>query len=285
MTASKTLGRTGVSVSALGFGVSGPHASRALPVSQTIKLIQRAIELGITLFDTGPAYGNGEAEQRLGKAVAGADRDRLFVITKVGIPSQSTNGPVRDFTPSGIAASLDASLRRLKLDHVDGVLLHGPHADEITDELFAKLARLKASGKYRFLGLCGRGREVELALDNTAFDILMAPCHASIDQASRDRLKRANNAGLGVIGIEAMAAATGRWRLPKSSSDLWYMARAVKQTMTGQLIESQTSSPGDALEWALTRPYLDNVMSLTTRMSHLDANARAAGLDLAPSYS
>ncbi len=72
-------------LSRLGFGVTGPHASPAVSRGATGRLISRAIDLGITLFDTAPSYGRGEGERRLGTALRGRRRDELCLVTKAGI--------------------------------------------------------------------------------------------------------------------------------------------------------------------------------------------------------
>lgn len=280
MTPVRTLGRTGAQVSAIGFGVSGPHASPAVSRSATIRLIHQAIDLGVTVFDTGPAYGNGDAESRLGAALKGQVRDRLFITSKAGIPGKVGGRVLRDFSPDGIARSLGASLARLDLDQIDALLLHGPHADELTPALFDRLAGLKSDGKFRHLGLCARGADVELAMTVPGFDILMAPCHAALGEQALARLQQAHRAGIGVMAIEAMASARGKWRLPKSTSDAWYLARTLKQTLAGQSAPSSAmTDPAAAMHWVLEQDFVGTVMSLTTRSTHLSENAARAGLD------
>jgi len=271
----RTLGRTGLPVSPLGFGVTGPHASPVVPRQDTITLIHQAIDLGLTLFDTGPAYGDGEAEARLGEALAGRDRSGLVIATKAGIPARGQ----RDFSPDGITASLDASLSRLGTGHADILLLHGPHPDELTPDLFGALAQIKSAGKARHIGLCTRGDATAAVLAHDLFDVLMAPCHSGLSQADAGILSQAHAAGIGVIGIEAMAGAGGRWRWPHSRGDLWYLARAALQTVKGPAAPPARGNPQDAMSAALAHPDVDSVLSLTTRGTHLAENAARAGLD------
>lgn len=110
--------------------------------------IERAWSLGIRHFDTAPLYGSGLAERRLGEALRDRPRDQFTISTKVGrllrpgppdpsFPGAPPLGPVFDFSPDGIRRSLEESLDRLHLDHVDIVYLHDPddHLSQAIDAI------------------------------------------------------------------------------------------------------------------------------------------------------
>ena len=261
--------------SRLGFGVTGPHGGLGASRRLTRDMIREAVRLGVTAFDTGPAYGNGEAERRLGDALTGLPRDRVFVVTKAGI------GPhrQRDFSPGSVEMSLKASLARLKLDRIDLLLLHGPSPDEMNDRLIRRLRAFVDRGMLGAIGVCGRGPELDHAIGTGAFDAIMAPVHARLDDHERARLVRARQSGHAVIGIEAMAGAATPLRLPRSRSDMWYLARALKQRATGTAPPPAAASGPDGLKWAIQSGLADSVICLTTRTPHLAANARLAGLE------
>ncbi len=262
--------------SRLGFGVTGPHASIAVPRRDTGRLIAEAIDLGITLFDTGPAYGRGEGERRLGTALRGHPRDRLHVVTKAGIDLHRQ----RDFSAGAVEMSLRGSLERLQTSYVDLLLLHGPSAADMSDRLIRRLEALRERGMVRAIGVCGRGRELDAAIDLEVFDVLMAPVHAGLDTAALARLARAGAAGMQVIGIEAISGgARAGLRLPASRADLWYLARAAKQVLTGTNTRHTASPPEGALKWALDQAGVDAVVCLTTRSANLAANAQLAALE------
>ncbi|TPW07377.1 MAG: aldo/keto reductase [Alphaproteobacteria bacterium] len=115
-------------LSRLGLGISGPHATGLVSTGDTTRLLRTAIDLGVTTFDTGPMYGDGEAERRLGLALKGVARDSVFVITKARTWTRDGDAP----TPG---ASLRASLARLGLDHVDALLLHGPTPEDVANTI------------------------------------------------------------------------------------------------------------------------------------------------------
>jgi len=261
--------------SRLGFGVTGPHCGLGASRSLTRDMIREAVRLGVTTFDTGPAYGNGEAEHRLGDALKTLPRERAFVITKAGI------GPHRrrDFSPGGVEMSLKASLARLKLDRIDLLLLHGPSPDEMSKRLIRRLRAFVERGMLGAIGVCGRGPELDHAIGTGAFDAIMAPVHAQLAENERDRLIRARQSGHTIIGIEAMAGAAAPLRLPRSRGDIWYLARSLKQRATGTAPAPSSASKTDGLKWAIQSGLADSVICLTTRTPHLAANARLAGLE------
>ncbi len=260
--------------SRLGFGVTGPHAGLGLSRSRTEALIREAVGQGVTLFDTGPAYGNGEAEKRLGQALKTLPRDRVFITTKAGIHA----GRKRDFSPGAVEMSFKASIERMGCGHIDLLLLHGPSPEELDPRLIRRLTAFRERGLLRHIGVCGRGAELDTAIDLGVFDAIMAPVNDGLDDASRARLARARQAGLSVIGIEVMAGASSTANLPLSRGDLWYAARRLKQALTGTPPAESALNALDALKWAFDSGLADALVCLTTRSRNLAANARIAGL-------
>lgn len=257
------------SFSRLGFGVTGPHAGLGAGRGMTTRLIHQAVDQGVTFFDTGPAYGKGEAERRLGAALKRLPRRSAFVATKAGIHP----GGYRDFSAGAIEMSLRDSLKRLQRDHVDLLLLHGPAADEMTDKLLRRLDAFRERGMIRHLGVCGRGAELDRAISLGVFDALMAPVNQSLEPSQIERLERARSSGLSVIGIETMAGARRASGPPASRGDLWYLARQIKRRLRRDPPAEAGPPASEALRWALTRPFCDSAVCLTTRPAHLAANA------------
>jgi aryl-alcohol dehydrogenase-like predicted oxidoreductase len=125
----RPLGKTGISVSEIGFGAYGiGGASIYGKTSDVISLaaLRKALDLGINFFDTSPAYGNSEA--LIGQAIKYAGRDKVIVATKVGWPDFSKP---QDFSYEGLAASLETSLANLATDYIDVLQLHDPPQQEI----------------------------------------------------------------------------------------------------------------------------------------------------------
>ena len=168
------LGRTGVTVSRLGFG-GAPAGLRNYLAAYTpedreqrgsvIRALQRAVELGVTYFDTAPAYGQGASEEIYGEALEGLG-DSIFVATKVS--PVGTGTPVGTGLPgstgspddgTGLRAGIEASLKRLRRERLDLVQIHGSSYSQMQADAFlapgglvARLEALRDEGLIRYLG-------------------------------------------------------------------------------------------------------------------------------------
>jgi aryl-alcohol dehydrogenase-like predicted oxidoreductase len=135
MTTMRVLGRSGIEVSALGVGcwaIGGPFWDNGKPVGwgevddeESVRALHRALDLGVTFFDTAAVYGAGHSERVLARAFAGR-RDQVVIATKFGIrfDEQTRDMLGDDADPAGLRSQLDASLRRLGTDHIDLYQLH-----------------------------------------------------------------------------------------------------------------------------------------------------------------
>ncbi len=221
----RTLGRTGLEVSVLGFGCGavGGLMVRGSPGDQE-RAVARAIELGINYFDTAAMYGNGESERNLGRVMKSLRPD-IRVGTKVRIPAGERNRIV-----AAVTASLEASLQRLQLEQVDLFQLHNHITTEGRDgdltpgivlgEVVPAFERLREQGKTRFYGITAVGDTAALhqVVDARVFDtaqvsynLLNPSAGAAVapDYPAHDfgnLLAHTRAAGMGVIAIRALAA-------------------------------------------------------------------------------
>lgn len=150
------LGKTGLRVSALGFGASSlGGVFHPVEEADAIRAVHAALDCGINYFDVAPAYGATRAETVLGRALKGVPRDSYCLSTKVGKASRpgAYGGDVFDFSRAGICASLEASAARLGTDWFDIIHLHdieyqrGRHVERALDEGLAAAHELKAEGR------------------------------------------------------------------------------------------------------------------------------------------
>jgi aryl-alcohol dehydrogenase-like predicted oxidoreductase len=150
----RTLGKAGPEVSAIGLGCMGMAAFYGQPSSeeQAAEVIHRALDLGITLFDTAEMYGPHTNEVQVGKALA-KRRNEAFVATKFGIVRDQSGGVATDGSPANVRRSIEGSLSRLKMDHVDLYYLHRVDPNTPIEETVGAMSRLVEDGKVRFLGL------------------------------------------------------------------------------------------------------------------------------------
>lgn len=265
--------RSDASAPRLGFGVSGVHGAALIPRGHTARLVLRAVERGIRVFDTGPSYGGGEAERRLGAALAKIDRDTVWISTKAGVAGSSLSGLRRDFSPGAIETSLRESLTRLSVQGVDGFFLHGAGPTELTDALLDRLDTLKSAGAFRHLGIAGRGAELTAAVETGRFSLLMAPVHPWLDQSDRERLEHARAKGLGVIAIETAGPGPAPLAIPRRASDLYPFAKAIRRASRKQPADPRRLPVPEGLRQALLDKLTDVVLTTTSRLRHLDQNA------------
>lgn len=181
------------------FGVGGIHH---LPTpAGRLRLLAQALEVGFRAFDVAPAYGNGLGEVELGRALVGR-RHQCEITTKFGIPMDLygerhaslfwlvraskkifTRGygseyRRRDFSRDNMTTSLEGSLRRLRTDHVDRLLIHEPlepMASELVDELLAEATALKVAGKIRAFGVAGKVAPIESLIARPEIEVVQTP--------------------------------------------------------------------------------------------------------------
>lgn len=220
----RTLGRTGLKTSVLGFGCGavGGLMTKGDPADQE-RAVARALELGINYFDTAAIYGNGESERNLGRVLAKLKPD-VVVGTKVRLAPE-------DLTRIGaaIAEALDASLARMGRDSVDLFQLHNPiemsgrpgtiTVEAVLDQVVPAFDRLRRAGKMRFAGITATGESGPLrrVVDAQVFDTAQVvynmlnpsaggPLPAGAPGQDYGRLlEHTKKARMGVIGIRALA--------------------------------------------------------------------------------
>jgi aryl-alcohol dehydrogenase-like predicted oxidoreductase len=165
----RPLGRTGLSVSEIGFGAwgiggrtAGETSYGATDDTRSLAALDRAFECGITFYDTAPAYGDGHSEELIGAAFAGM-RERVVIATKAGLESFER---APDFSPNGLRRTLDRSLARLRTSYVDLFQLHNPPSGLFREapEVYATLQALVEEGKTRSFGVSVKAPEEALAM-------------------------------------------------------------------------------------------------------------------------
>lgn len=153
----RTLGRDGPAVSALGLGCMGMSAfygPDGRDDAESIRVIHRALDLGVTMLDTADMYGPHTNEILVGKAIAGR-RNEVFLATKFGIRLDPSDPQARgvDGRPEYVQSACEGSLKRLGVDHIDLYYQHRVDPDVPIEDTIGAMARLVEQGKVRFLGL------------------------------------------------------------------------------------------------------------------------------------
>jgi L-galactose dehydrogenase len=207
----RMLGKTGLSVSAVGFGAAplgGPYG----PITQdeATRTVRLALDLGVNFFDTSPWYQ--ASEDVLGEALVGVPRESYVLCTKLGrYPSTETPVGEFDFSAARVRQSIDNSLRRLKTDQLDIALCHdiefAENFDQILEETLPALRECVAAGKVRFVGVSGLPLAIyPKVLDYTNLDVILSYCHTSLnDDSLWELIPYLNEKSVGVIGASPLA--------------------------------------------------------------------------------
>lgn len=194
----RELGRTGFVATRVGIG---DVADRNLPLETLVATLRRALDFGLNLVDTAPAYEDGYSEQIVGQALAGR-RQGIFVVDKI------------DHFDQPVAAQADASLGRLGLASVDAFVLHGVREPGAWDELakpggrFAELEAVVRQGKARFAGISSHHPEVlRCAIDSGRCAIVMFPLGPFVDERyTSEILPLCRERGVGSICFKTFGA-------------------------------------------------------------------------------
>jgi aryl-alcohol dehydrogenase-like predicted oxidoreductase len=208
----RALGKTGIDVSELALGTWGLSGDAYGPIvdSEVERTIDRAIALGITLFDTADVYGRGSIERRLGKRLPA---DATYVCTKIGTDLESQ--PYRKhFDPAYLRTAFERSQERLARDPVDIVLLHNPsEAALASDEASAFLTELKTKGRIRAWGVSAGTTGVARAALARGADVLELAYNAYLAHDLHELASDVSEKGAGVLARSVLAhgVLAGHW--------------------------------------------------------------------------
>ena len=162
MLTARTLGTQGLIVSSLGLGCMGMSQSYGAPGErderESIATVHRAIELGVTFFDTAEVYGPYSNEELLARALQGR-REHVVIATKFGFRIENGASTGLDSRPQHIREAVEGSLRRLATDHIDLLYQHRVDPAVPIEEVVGAMADLVRAGKVRFLGLSEAGEQ------------------------------------------------------------------------------------------------------------------------------
>jgi uncharacterized protein len=262
----REMGKTGVKVSALGFGcMRYPRIGKKVDAERTDRQLKSAIEKGVNYFDTAWAYLGGQSETLLGKAVAGAIRDKVYIADKIP--------PYALFSRKDIDRTFDTMLSRLATDRIDFLLAHALN-DLATWERLKSVGYLefiesaRASGKIRFAGFSWHGNKEEFkrVVDDYPWDFCQIQ-YNYLDrnyQAGREGLVHAAGRGLGVVVMEPLRGGSLVGRLPAE------VARVMDEAPV------KRSAAAWALDWVWDQSEVSCVLSGLNEEAHIEENVSLA---------
>ena len=299
----RTLGRSGLKVSALGYGCMGLSSAygEALPKPGGVQIIRDAFDRGVTLFDTAEAYGPFANEDLLGEAVE-PFRDQVVLATKFGfdidLETGARNGGLNS-RPDHIRAVVDTMLKRLRTDHIDLLYQHRVDPDVPMEDVAGTVKSLIEAGKVRHFGLS------EPSLDSLRRAHAVQPVTALQNEYSlwtRDvehngMLAACEELGIGFVPFSPLGAGflTGkidattklaptdfRSVSPRFAAE----ARAANMALVDllkQIATAKGAAPAQiALAWLLAqKPWIVPIPG-TTKLTRLEENLGAAEVELTP---
>jgi len=302
----RPFGRTGLQVSAVGFGCWPMAGDRygAIEDDEAIKAIHRALDRGVNLVDTAPAYGAGHSEEVVARALEGRRRD-VILVTKCGVkpPPPGQPGPLRDASAENIRREIDASLKRLRTDWVDVLLVHWPDAATPPDDTMRALEEVVASGRARFVGVSNfTGPMIEECLRTRRVDVSQVGYHMLDRRQETETFPTCLTHGIGVMGYGSLGHGllTGAftattafdpardWRgngvafgQPIFKGDNFKTNVAVAERLRKEVAEPRGVPLSQiALAWVLANPAVSTALVGARTPAEVDANDAGAELDL-----
>ena len=292
----RRLGRTGLEVSLVSLGTGGPSRfgqHRGTTAEAARRLVRRALDHGINLFDT--AQGYDESEVLLGQALDGVPRDDYLLATKYNYREDE-----RVVSPGDVSRAIDRALSRLRVDVIDVMQVHGlldEHYDEVVTRHLPVLQDAQAAGKIRFIGVTERFTHdpthatLRRAIADGRFDTLMVGYNLLHQGAERHVLPAAHAADIGIIIMIAVRRALSRTeRLREVIADLVERGQLPADAVPaddplGWLVRGDVTSVVDAAYRFARHPdSVATVLTGTSRPEHLDANVAAILRGSLPSY-
>ena len=294
----RTLGSTGLAVSALGLGCMGMSEFYGpADEDESIRTIHRALDLGVTFLDTADMYGKGHNERLVGRALAGR-RDEAQLATKFGIARGEGNQRSIENSPAYVKKACEASLERLGVEVIDLYYCHRRNPDTPVEDTVGAMAELVAEGKVRHLGLSEVSAETlraahavhPIAALQSEWSLFTRGLEAEIVPTAREL-------GIGLVPYSPV----GRGLLTGAFTDATTLSpgdfRASHPRFTGENLERNLAlvrrigelaqeigctPPQLALAWLLAQG--DDVVPIpgTKRVSYLEENTAAVDVALTP---
>lgn len=294
----RRLGKAGPEVSALGLGCasfSGYYgAARPTTAADARRLIDRALEGGITLLDTAAMYGR--SEELLGEAIKGR-RDELAIATKFGVPVDANGRPAgTDASQAAVIRSCDESLLRLGIDVIDIYYLHRLDRKVPIEETVGAMSELARAGKIRYLGLCEVSPQT-LRRAHAIHPIAALQSEYSLwsRAVEREILPTCRALGIGFVAYsplgrgfltgriesaEALAATDSRRAIPRFQGEHFARNRALLEDL-GAIGKRYGATPAQsALAWLMAQG--EDIVPIpgTKHVAYLEENLGAANLKL-----
>src|SRR5579872_6184407 len=296
----RNLGNSGLQVSLVGLGCN--NFGQFIDLDASRKVIDKAIELGITLFDTADLYGNrGGSETMMGQ-ILGDRRKDIILATKFGMPMDDAE-TLKGASRRSIFLAVEASLRRLKTDWIDLYQVHFPDPLTPIEETLRALDDLVRQGKVRYIGVSNHpawkvaeAQWTSRELGLNAFVACQDEYSLLVREPERDLLPMMRQYGLGLLPYFPLAAGllSGKYKrekLPEGArlAVVPYAKRFLTESnwQTLEHLEDFCKRRGHpilelAFSWLAANPLVSSVIAGATRPEQVEQNVKAVNWALAP---
>jgi len=273
----RTLGRTGLSVTTLGFGamdLGGPPAANEISDDEAGRVLNAVLDAGINFIDTAVCYGSSEA--RIGSAISHR-RSEYVLATKCGCLPGKPMGVPHVHTAANIRAGVEHSLRTMRTDHIDLAQFHHSLTRSAweAEGALAELVKMKQEGKLRHIGVSGILPNLQEQIESGLFDVFQVP-YSAVQREHESVIAKASAAGGGIIVRGGVARGA-----PTDWDKRYYM-------LTGEEMRNRWDEAGlDELldgmsriefmvRFTISLPELDTTIIGTKNLDHLRQNLAAA---------
>jgi len=269
----RTLGRTGLNVTCLGYGAMEIRGSRiwdgrSVSDNQAETILKAVLDSGINFMDTANDYGR--SEELIGRFL-GNRRDQFYLATKCGCSvtrkDEDTDDTPHIWTRENLYRGLHESLQRLKTDHVDLMQLHNPRVDQCrAGDLVQVMEDMRKEGKVRWIGCSSTLPDILTYIDWGVFDTFQIP-YSALERRHEDIIRQAALSGAGVIvrgGVARGEPGTGF-----GTAEFWKKFTDAKLDELRDPAESRTAF---LLRFTLSHPNISTVIVGTLKPEHLAEN-------------
>jgi aryl-alcohol dehydrogenase-like predicted oxidoreductase len=280
----RTLGRTGMEVTQLGYGameLRGAPRGRELTAEQAEAMLKAVLEAGINYIDTSIDYG--QSEELIGRYLSGR-RSEYFLASKCGclvghVATSREDRPSHVFTAENVRAGIEQSLRRLQTGYLDLVQFHhSPSRFELEEfDAISVLQDFQRQGKIRFIGMSGTLPNLPEQIDMGVFDAFQIP-YSAIQREHEDLITQVAAAGAGTVirgGVARGAVSPEGARTTPSGMQKGAAQSVWEAAQLDDLLDG-ASSTEFVLRYTLSHPDLHTTIVGTANPDHLRANVEAA---------